>query len=158
MTELSKEELFSIWQTHIVGDYRSRLELLSVVVNGLSETTLQVVFMNNLTEDIREEVKMLNPRSLKEMMDRAQQMEKNVIIDKKYILQPDKLHRRTQVNSIRYAFTSQTSLVYVISSPLTSNPSYKALTSFSRWDCVILSYTFQEIFMSFDIALRHFQF
>lgn len=76
------EELLTLRQMTTVQAFQSLFEVLSLMVDGLSEETLTVAFMNGLLEEIQAEVKLFYPLTLEETMERARQVEnKNFILN-----------------------------------------------------------------------------
>lgn len=82
----AQEELFGHRQTGTVQEFRSRFEMLSAAVEGLSAETMKVIFINGLVEEVRAEVKMFHPRTLVE--------KKNMVVDEKYMGPPGRSYPR----------------------------------------------------------------
>lgn len=114
----AQEELFSLRMTGTVQEFRSRFEMLSAAVEGLSEETIKVIFINGLAEEIRAEVKMFHPRTLVEMMNRARQVEKkNLVIDEKYLGRPGKGYPRTTGQATRPGYFSHPNPILISPQP-----------------------------------------
>ena len=64
-----------------MAEYRARFEHLVASLGKLEEETMAVVFVNALNEKLRAELMVMNPISLKEMMNMARRIEtKNQIV------------------------------------------------------------------------------
>lgn len=64
-------------------DYRTRFELLIAPSKNEEKVMLESIFLNGLKEEIRAELKLHEPRSLAEIMDRALLLEeKNLAFQK----------------------------------------------------------------------------
>ncbi|XP_044500293.1 uncharacterized protein LOC123221524 [Mangifera indica] len=115
----AQEELFSIRLIDSVKEYRCRFELLSAEIEELSDNTLIVIFLNGLTEELREEVRLFRPTTLEETMERAQEIErKNAVIEEKASNRPGKLYSKTHHPLTRYTFPSNPNPTSTISYPV----------------------------------------
>ncbi|KAF7810403.1 Deoxycytidylate deaminase [Senna tora] len=77
------EILMAHKQTHNVGEYRERFELLSAPLKEVSEEMLIGFYQSGLKEEVRAELRMTQAQSLMDVMDMSQKIEeRNEVVDR----------------------------------------------------------------------------
>lgn len=73
------QPFFAVRQTWTVAQYIHKFEDLSTQVTGLTDRQLEGIFMNVLTDEMREVVTMCKPVDLDEMISTTYQMEDSAL-------------------------------------------------------------------------------
>ena len=77
------EQLLALRQEGSVADFRDQFEMLAAALPQLPESVFKSAFMNRLREEIRVELRLLQPGDLEASMVMAQQIEeRNLTLEK----------------------------------------------------------------------------
>lgn len=120
------EQLMALRQEGTVSEYRERFEALSAPLENATEEMLRGAFMNGLAEELKCDVKLMQPKNLKELMNYAGQVEeRNLVSDR---LQEKKEHRTAKNTSgARWSEFRPNPFRYSLSEPIKTHGGYSAV-------------------------------